>query len=65
MELWLDTCNPSIIEDAKDRGLLYGITTNPLILSKNDTPPLRVLAELLKMQNGPVTAQVTACLQKI
>ncbi|MEI8300695.1 MAG: transaldolase family protein [Chlamydiota bacterium] len=60
MELWLDTCNESTIQQAQKLGLLYGITTNPLILAKATTPPLVTLQKLLDLHPGPITAQVTA-----
>lgn len=60
MELWLDTCNESTIKQAQKLGLLYGITTNPLILAKASDPPLTTLKKLINLHHGPITAQVTA-----
>lgn len=60
MELWLDTCDLSLIESAKARGLLYGITTNPSILAAVSMAPLDIIKTLLSIQKGPVTLQMTA-----
>ena len=60
MEIWLDTTNATLIQHAKDRGLLFGVTTNPSILAGTKQSPLDVIQELLKIQEGPITVQVTA-----
>lgn len=60
MEIWLDTHNLSVIQHAKERGLLYGVTTNPAILASTKQSPLDLIRALLEVQSGPVTAQVTA-----
>lgn len=60
MELWLDTCNLSLINEAKSLNLLHGITTNPNVLSISTHDPMHTLLTLLSIQQGPVTAQVTA-----
>ena len=60
MELWLDTSNLSLIKQAKELGCLYGITTNPTILSASGKAPLDTLESLLDIHKGPITAQVTA-----
>lgn len=60
MEIWLDTCILSVIQHATERGLLFGVTTNPSILATAQKSPVEVLKALLEIQKGPVTAQVTA-----
>lgn len=60
MELWLDTIDKAAIIEAKESGLLFGITTNPSIASKADQPLEDLLEELLYLQPGPVAVQVTA-----
>ena len=60
MEIWLDTADRSEIERAKEMGLLHGVTTNPSIVAKSKRGLEELLEELLKIQEGPVTAQVTA-----
>lgn len=60
MEIWLDTVDFDLIESAKAMGVLYGITTNPSILAKSQLRVESLLDKILHIQNGPVTAQVTA-----
>lgn len=60
MEIWLDTVDLEVIVTAKQMGVLYGITTNPSIIAKSNRHLEDVLEELLDVQTGPVTAQVTA-----
>lgn len=60
MEIWLDTIDFDLIKKAKNMGILYGITTNPSIVSKSNFPLEELLKKLLVEQNGPVTVQVTS-----
>jgi len=60
MQIWLDTVDFSLIEKARQMGILYGITTNPSIAAKSNMHLEDLLEKLLAIQNGPVTAQVTA-----
>jgi transaldolase len=58
MEIWLDSCNPIIINEASERGLICGITTNPKILKSSSKPAKKTIEKLLEIQTGPVTWQV-------
>lgn len=58
MELWLDTTDHEAIEFANERGILHGITTNPLIVSRAKKPLAQVLNELLIFQPCPIAVQV-------
>lgn len=60
MEIWLDTADLSAIAEAKQLGILHGVTTNPLIVAESKKPLEQLLDELLNVQSGPVTAQVTS-----
>lgn len=60
MEIWLDTLEEEHIKAAAAQGILYGITTNPTLLSHSTHPPQTVLTRLLELQAGPVAAQVVA-----
>ena len=60
MEIWLDTADLKTLEQAKQMGILFGITTNPSIVAKSQWGMEELLEKLLQMQKGPVTAQVTA-----
>lgn len=59
MEIWLDTTDRSAIEEAQEAGLLFGITTNPSIVSNAGEPLEELLDDLLNRQQGPVAVQVT------
>jgi transaldolase len=60
MEIWLDTAELDLIESANAMGILHGVTTNPSIVAKSKMGLEDLLEKLLKIQSGPVTAQVTA-----
>lgn len=60
MEIWLDTADFGLIETATQMGILHGVTTNPSIIAKSKMAIEEVLEKILALQNGPVTAQVTA-----
>lgn len=60
MEIWLDTAEFDLIESAKGMGILHGVTTNPSIVAKSNMQMEDLLGKLLQIQDGPVTAQVTA-----
>ncbi len=59
MEIWLDTIDLAVINDAAKVGIIAGVTTNPSILSKA-TNVGKTLEKLLGLQQGPVAAQVTS-----
>jgi transaldolase len=59
MEIWLDTIERPTIEQAKDLGLLHGITTNPTILAEAAEPAEEVIEDLLNLFSGPLAIQVT------
>lgn len=59
MELWLDTCDLETILEARQCGILHGVTTNPTLLAKTNQDPLKVIKSLLDAQSGPVAVQVT------
>lgn len=60
MEIWLDTADLKVIANAKQMGILYGITTNPSIVAKSKEHLEILLERLLEIQSGPVTVQVTS-----
>jgi len=60
MEIWLDSTNTSLIKKARKLGILHGITTNPLLLSKEGKHQEAVFQDILSAQSGPVTAEITA-----
>lgn len=60
MELWLDTIDYRLIEDATKRIHISGVTTNPSILSKSTESPENTIKKLLDIQPGLLAVQVTA-----
>jgi len=60
MEIWLDTADLALIENAKQMGILHGVTTNPSIVAKSKHQLEDLLGKLLQIQIGPVTVQVTS-----
>ena len=59
MEIWVDTSEKQTILTAKEMGVLHGVTTNPSIAAKSGKALEKLLEEILSLQEGPVTAQVT------
>jgi TalC/MipB family fructose-6-phosphate aldolase len=59
VEIWLDTIERNTIEQAKNLGILYGVTTNPAILAQASEPAEEILEELLNLYSGPLAVQVT------
>jgi transaldolase len=60
MKFFIDTANVDEIREAAACGLLDGVTTNPSLLSKEKGKPREILAEITKIVDGPVSAEVTA-----
>lgn len=60
MKIWLDTTNLDTIRQASNLGILYGVTTNPALISQSQLSLKEVLQSLLEQQEGPITGQVLA-----
>lgn len=59
MKIWLDTIDFHLIADGVQRGVVFGITTNPSILFAEKSV-LKTLEKLLAIQEGPVAAQIVS-----
>lgn len=59
MEVWLDAVSHEAMDAGCRQGILFGITTNPSILSRSEMPLEEVIGLLLSAQPGPVAVQVT------
>ncbi len=59
MEIWLDSINIELIQEAEQLRLISGVTTNPAILSHAKDAD-HTLHQLLTVQRGKVAVQVTA-----
>lgn len=60
MKIFIDTANLEEIKKAAAMGILDGVTTNPSLLSKEDMPFRELLAEICKVVDGPISAEVVA-----
>ncbi|TVQ64144.1 MAG: fructose-6-phosphate aldolase [Phycisphaerales bacterium] len=60
MELYIDTANLDEIKQAHEMGVLDGVTTNPSLIAKEGVDYAKRLAEICKVVEGPVSAEVIA-----
>lgn len=60
MDLYIDTANLDEIKQANDLGVLDGVTTNPSLIAKEGIDYGKRLAEICKIVDGPVSAEVVA-----
>ncbi|UCD16365.1 MAG: fructose-6-phosphate aldolase [Candidatus Zixiibacteriota bacterium] len=60
MKFFIDTANLDEIKEAAALGILDGVTTNPSLLSKESMPYRKLLTEICKVVEGPVSAEVVA-----
>lgn len=58
MEIYIDTANIDEIKQAHDLGVLDGVTTNPTLIAKEGIDYGKRLAEICKIVQGPVSAEV-------
>ncbi|GAB5374454.1 MAG: fructose-6-phosphate aldolase [Acuticoccus sp.] len=60
MQFFVDTADVSEIEALAETGMLDGVTTNPSLIMKAGRPMAEVIADIAKIVDGPVSAEVTA-----
>ncbi len=60
MKFFIDTANIEQIKSAQAMGVLDGVTTNPSLAAKETAPYREILAEICKIVQGPVSAEVLA-----
>jgi len=58
MKFFIDTANIDEIKEAAALGVLDGVTTNPSLVSKEGKDFRKLLDEILKVVDGPVSAEV-------
>lgn len=58
MKIFLDSANLSEIKDAYSTGLIDGVTTNPTLLSKNNTGIIETIEGITSFINGPISVEV-------
>ena len=59
MEIWLDTTDLKPIEHAHSLEILYGVTTNPILLSEINQDPKQLFRDILNKQIGPLAVQIS------
>lgn len=60
MQFFVDTADVQEIKTLAETGMLDGVTTNPSLIAKAKRPMREVIAEIAKIVDGPVSAEVTA-----
>ena len=60
MQFFVDTADVAEITTLAETGMLDGVTTNPSLIAKAKRPMRDVIAEIAKIVDGPVSAEVTA-----
>ena len=60
MKFFADTADTADIADLAEAGLLDGVTTNPSLIHKSGRKFVEVVAEICKLTEGPVSAEVVA-----
>jgi transaldolase len=60
MKFFVDTAEISEIKDLAATGMLDGVTTNPSLVAKSGRKFLDVVAEICRVVEGPVSAEVAA-----
>jgi len=58
MEFYLDTANLDELKQAKEWGILDGVTTNPTLLAREGKDPRKQLEKICELVDGPVSAEV-------
>jgi transaldolase len=58
LKIFLDTANLGQIRKYNELGLVDGITTNPTLLSKENSDPQEIMAEIVRLVKGPVSLEV-------
>lgn len=60
MKFFVDSADLDQISELNDIGLVDGVTTNPSIIAKSGRVFQDVIADICKITDGPVSAEVTA-----
>lgn len=60
MQFFVDSADAAEIDALAATGLVDGVTTNPSLIAKAGRPMLDVIADIAKLVDGPVSAEVTA-----
>ncbi len=60
MKIFIDTANLDEIRKINEYGILDGVTTNPSLLAKEGDDPVKIIKEICKIVNGPVSVEVVS-----
>jgi len=60
MKFFIDTANLDEIKKGLEMGMVDGVTTNPSLVAKEDKPFTEILAEICRVVDGPVSAEVVS-----
>ena len=60
MKIFLDTANLVSIKAFVEMGILYGVTTNPTLIAKENVGFQELVSEMIRIVPGPVNLEVVA-----
>jgi transaldolase len=60
MKFFIDTANIEEIKKGLEMGMVDGVTTNPSLVARESKPFEAILAEICKIVDGPVSAEVVS-----
>ncbi len=60
MKFFIDTANIEEIKKGMEMGMVDGVTTNPSLIAKETKPFKKILTEICKIVDGPVSAEVVS-----
>ena len=60
MKFFIDTANLEQIKKGVEMGMVDGVTTNPSLIAKEDKPFEQILAEIVAVVDGPISAEVVS-----
>ena len=60
MKFFIDTANLDEIKQGVEMGMVDGVTTNPSLIARESKPFEEIVAEICKLVDGPVSAEVVS-----
>jgi len=60
MKFFIDTANIAEIKKGLEMGMVDGVTTNPSLVARENQPFTEIIAEICKIVDGPVSAEVVS-----
>lgn len=60
MKFFIDTANLEEIKKGVEMGMVDGVTTNPSLIARENLPFEEIIAEICKVVDGPVSAEVVS-----